>query len=270
MSFFLLTNFIDRSIINTAYPINVGIFIDVKERLNDPLYQAPQEIHTLEVKGKIQQYALIAPHLNNEEKPKGTVVFFHGNAVSIHELDVFDLMQQRFPKYNIIMIEYPGYPGSEGTPSKKNISTVTDIIFDHIKEHHSGFLSENLIACGESIGGYHAARFAQKNTDLVKGLVLVSTYSSTINTKGFQLLARIVKKISDEEILDTESILKTLPPDIAVSIGHGRNDHIFGVKMNADKNFEASQASNKHIEIFENSGHYLYPPEFQQILKNLY
>lgn len=266
MSFFLFPNFIDRSIIKTSYPLDVGIFTDVKERLNDPLYEHPQEIHQLEIKGEIQQYALIAPHT---KKVKSTVVFFHGNAVSIHDLDMFSLMRQRFPGYNIIIIEYPGYPGSKGKPFKNNISKITDIIFDHIRENHSDFLNENLIVCGESIGGYHAARFAQKHSDAVKGLMLVSTYSSTINTKGLQLLARIAEKISDREILDTESILKTLPPEIAVSIGHGRDDHIFGVEMNAKKNFEASQALNKHIEIFENSGHYLYPAEFHQILMGL-
>jgi len=118
---------------------------------------------------KIRGWKLLA-----KENPKGTVLFFHGNAqnISYHIESVHWL-----PKagYNVILMDYQGYGPSEGTPSvKKAISDIRLSLLEFQSEVRP------LILYGQSIG---ASLSITALSDLepgikIDGIVLESPFAS--------------------------------------------------------------------------------------------
>ena len=251
---------IDYIVVDAAYRISN------RKKTNTAQTSTSENITTFEIDTNKYQYATICS--KNPEQIKGTVFFFHGNGDSIQKLFEKNLKQHLreriFPYYNVVMVEYPSYSESNGTPYQKNIEKATDEIFKHISDPKKSFIKGDIIACGQSIGGYHAAKFAQKHQDKVKGLMLMSTYSNlfktvnpinlpipVINNIAFCTLSIIRELLCSTEILNTEEILRSLPPKMPVTIIHGAKDRIFDVESNAQRNYEASRSLTKSIKIYQ-------------------
>ena len=110
------------------------------------------------------------PHPEAEK----TVLFFHGNGGNIsHRGDSLYIFHKL--KLNILIIDYPGYGGSEGEPSEKGLYQSATAAWQYLVSDKK-INPENIIIFGRSLGGAVAVDLASR----VKagGVVLESTFSS--------------------------------------------------------------------------------------------
>lgn len=120
-------------------------------------------------KTKVRGWKLLA-----QGTPKGTVLFFHGNAqnISYHIGNVYWLPKAGF---NVILIDYQGYGPSEGSPSVVN--AISDI---RLALHEFQGETRPLIVYGQSIGASLtiSALSNLKPTIKIDGVVLESPFAS--------------------------------------------------------------------------------------------
>lgn len=102
------------------------------------------------------------------------VLFFHGNGASVG----FGRRNNSFLTghgWDLIAVEYRGYPGSGGTPSEEGMALDAMAAWRYATET-VGIESSRLVLYGRSLGGGVASRLASKVEPA--GLVLESTFTS--------------------------------------------------------------------------------------------
>jgi fermentation-respiration switch protein FrsA (DUF1100 family) len=145
------------------------------------------------------------------------LLWFHGNAGNLsHRLDNIQMLRKH--QIACFIIDYRGYGRSEGEPEEQGIYLDAEAAYDFLIRQ-KGFLSENIILFGRSLGGGVAAELALRKK--CAGLILESTFTS---------VGAMARKIMP--ILPTTRILKnqfnTLNKieqiNVPVLIIHGKND----------------------------------------------
>lgn len=107
-------------------------------------------------------------------RPAGSdaVIYFGGNAEDVSaDLPAFS---KEFLNYAIYLLHYPGYGGSAGHPTEKNITAAAFALFDEVHRHHA-----NVILIGRSLGTGIAVHIASQRT--VARLVLVTPYDCLVD-----------------------------------------------------------------------------------------
>jgi hypothetical protein len=108
------------------------------------------------------------------------VVVFHGNAgYALHRdyiINGFLALDDQQP-WTIYIFEYPGYGAREGQPSEKHIKATAG-------EAVAGLFNENydrLFLVGESIGTGVATHLAEKFSERIKGILLITPFTSLVD-----------------------------------------------------------------------------------------
>lgn len=128
------------------------------------------EIVELKLANKINISGWYLPHPDAEK----TILFFHGNGGNIsHRGDSIYIFHKL--KLNILIIDYPGYGDSDGTPSESGLYQSADAAWQYLVSNKK-VKHENIIIFGRSLGGAVAVDLASR----VKagGVILESTFSS--------------------------------------------------------------------------------------------
>lgn len=213
--------------------------------------------------GKMAQYRIIKPELENDQTPKGVVFFYHSNGNSIYNNNEEE-MQKRFPGYIIVMPEYVGYPGSDGYSNKENVKKglreLEEYILNNedIVKNNIGY-EKDVMFIGSSLGGKFAAKGARRlqesrdkgkiNAEGKIHLVLANTYSDSMNAIPI-VFRTIAQGLTYKVELKTNKDLKKIAPDVDVVCYHSSDDELFGNKEeNAEKNLNTSYAINKNLII---------------------
>lgn len=91
------------------------------------------------------------------DKPKGTIVQFHGNAqnISTHFFSLIWLIEHG---YNLFTFDYRGYAKSEGKPSQAGIYQDALAAFDKAREFNQLHGNGKFVIYGQSTGGAIALR----------------------------------------------------------------------------------------------------------------
>lgn len=84
-----------------------------------------------------------------------TVMVFHGNASSI-DSNMHIFRDLHAAGYGVWSVGYPGYPGSDGTPSQKDITAAAIDQYTHL----SGLGVESIVFYGTSLGSGVAAQLS--------------------------------------------------------------------------------------------------------------
>ena len=100
------------------------------------------------------------------------VVYFGGNAEDV-SLDLPDF-SSTFPNAAIYLLHYPGYGGSAGHPTEKNILAAAIVLFDEVRAQHA-----NVTLIGRSLGTGVAIHVASQRP--VTRLVLITPYDSLVD-----------------------------------------------------------------------------------------
>lgn len=93
------------------------------------------------------------------DSTKGVIIYFHGNAGSLHTwLTVAD--QFMFDHYDVVIMDYPGYGKSKGELSEVNLFKDAQSVYDTIAKMYA---QSQIIVYGRSIGTGIAAQVGSVN-----------------------------------------------------------------------------------------------------------
>jgi len=108
------------------------------------------------------------------EKPRGVVLFCHGNAGNIsHRIEIAAYLRRM--GLSALLFDYRGYGRSEGTPTERGTYLDAEAAWNWLVEQR-GVAPRRIVAWGESLGGPIAARLATERR--LGALVLQSTFTS--------------------------------------------------------------------------------------------
>lgn len=122
--------------------------------------------------GRVEAWYL--PPLAASAAPAPVLVFFHGNGELIDFLG-FDFQVPRQWGMGVLLVEYPGYGRSDGSPSEASVTLAVLAAHDWIRSQPS-LDGMKVVAYGRSLGGGAAAILAAQRG--AAALVLESTFTS--------------------------------------------------------------------------------------------
>lgn len=124
----------------------------------------------LEASDGVRIHGWYIPH----PQPRGTLLFFHGNAGNIGDrLESIAIFHRL--NLNILIIDYHGYGKSEGSPGEAESYRDAEAAWRHLVEARS-IPPETIALFGRSLGGCVAAWLAARVEPA--GLILESTFTS--------------------------------------------------------------------------------------------
>tara|TARA_B110001454_G_C12722566_1_gene435434 strand:- start:7251 stop:8357 length:1107 start_codon:yes stop_codon:yes gene_type:complete len=122
-------------------------------------------------KEKVQKYhsiaGIVTTNLNKKNAP--VIILFSSATHNLYSATTLDVTQDLTRHgFIVVMMEYPGYGGSMGTPSKDNWQLASDGLVVFIRK----LLPENSIfLMGHSIGGPVALETAAHHPELISGVI---------------------------------------------------------------------------------------------------
>jgi len=144
------------------------------------------------------------------------VIFTHGNAEVVD--DMTGAMEAlRSKGLHVLLVEYPGYSGADGMPTRESIDEASAAAFDWLVARKD-VDAQRIIAMGVSVGGAPAAELTQKRP--VRALVLLSTFTAVREfASGYGLPGWLVRDDFNSE----QRVREFAGP---VLVAHGRRDEI--------------------------------------------
>jgi pimeloyl-ACP methyl ester carboxylesterase len=123
--------------------------------------------------GNIEAWFL-PPEPINKIEPSPAVIFAHGNG------ELIDFWPDELSRFNhfgigVMLLEYPGYGRSEGTPSQKSITETFNNAYDILIERKD-VDPNKIVLFGRSLGGGALCTLAAMRPSAV--LILMSTFTS--------------------------------------------------------------------------------------------
>jgi len=161
---------------------------------------------------------LLMPEFRLKQKVP-LLIYAHGNAeVAIWSADSFaELLQQGIA---VLLLEYPGYGGAEGSPGFESIRIAALSAYDEMVKRQE-FDAETIMVYGRSIGGGAAALMVSERQ--VAGLGLESSFStlaSLVAEKGLPSALLLDR-------FDNIAIVQNL--EIPVFLYHGTKDIVIPI-----------------------------------------
>ncbi|HSC52805.1 MAG TPA: alpha/beta fold hydrolase [Phnomibacter sp.] len=106
------------------------------------------------------------------QKPKGLILYFHGNSRSIKGWGKYARDFYRY-QYDVVLVDYRGFGKSTGKRSEKNMLKDMQFVYDTLA---ATYTEDHLIVYGRSIGSGFAAKIASDNDP--RFLILDAPYYS--------------------------------------------------------------------------------------------
>ncbi len=149
-------------------------------------------------------------------KPAPAVIFGHGNA------ELIDFCPEELKSFTrigigVLLIEYPGYGRSEGSPSQKSISHAFNAGYDYLVSRKD-VDPNRIILFGRSVGGGAVCALASNRPSAA--LILQSTFTS-VRAFALRFLA---PGLLVRDPFDNLSVVSTYPGPVLII--HGKNDDI--------------------------------------------
>jgi predicted esterase len=251
---------LDMIIVHISFPS-----FGVEKTQSTLLKQASEEVKQKYKKAQESIYATSDGYkykIIKNPRATETVVLFHGNGEIINPTLYKDkdgnvcLWDDNHiygcPNKNIIIMEYPSYCKVPGRPTKENLDKMMEKCWADIKSQHLELVQNKVIVAGLSVGGYCAVKFAKDYAQDFKGLMLLNTYSSTLDILP-TWLSSIFKYITTES-LSVEEQLQDMPnKEMPIIICEAENDRLFD-KSHAQKNLNAIKSKLHNAEIITSPG----------------
>jgi pimeloyl-ACP methyl ester carboxylesterase len=144
------------------------------------------------------------------------VIFTHGNAEIVDDMTT-SMQALRAQGFHVMLLEYPGYSGADGMPTRESIDEASAAAFDWLAARKD-VDAQRIIAMGVSVGGAPAAELTQKRP--VRALVLLSTFTAVREfAAGYGLPGWLVRDDFNSE----QRVREFAGP---VLVAHGRRDEI--------------------------------------------
>ena len=165
--------------------------------------------------GKVEAW-FIQPAMSHRIEPAPAVIFAHGNA------ELVDFWPEQLKTFTslglgVLLVEYPGYGRSEGSPSQKSITEAFVAAYDWLVEK-ADVDPTRIVMFGRSLGGGVVCALAAERQ--AAALVLMSTFTS-VRACAIKFLAPSFL------VLDPFDNLRVVSSYSGpVLVVHGRNDNL--------------------------------------------
>jgi uncharacterized protein len=171
----VLLAFAGRHFLHRLYHAQVPTFFPGTRRDAPPQPHGPGiEVLRVAVTGGTTE-SLFLPATDGAAGPKPLVIFAHGNSALIDDwLTALEGFRKR--GVGVLLVEYPGYGRSAGTPSEASIRAALDSAYDRIIADPRVDPSR-IIGFGQSFGGAAIGLLAQDRP--LRALILMSTFTSS-------------------------------------------------------------------------------------------
>lgn len=170
--------------------------------------------------GKVETWFL-PPFGTDNVKPYPVMILAHGNGelIDYYPVGVTYLRQLGL---GILLVEYPGYGRSDGTPSKQTIAETFTIAYDFIAFRDE--VDENqIVLFGVSLGGGAVCELAQARP--TTALILMSTFTSAKEfAQRLYLLPILIR-----DPFDNLAVVRDYPGQVLVI--HGTRDELIPYEM---------------------------------------
>lgn len=187
--------------------------------------------------------------------PSPAMIFAHGNAEVIDGL-VPEFRPIAALGMAVLLVEYPGYGRSEGTPSEASITAAMVAAYDHLAARPEVDPSR-IVLYGRSLGGGAACVLAARRPSA--GLILISTFTSVRSfARRYGVPAVLVR-----DPFDNLAVIRSYPGPILVI--HGRHDEV--ISYSHAKNLY--QAAPDGELITYECGHNDCPPDPRRFIRDL-
>ena len=158
--------------------------------------------------------------INPQEKPKGTILYAHGNGQNVSQLPEYANKLREDFRCNVLIFDYAGYGKSEGKPTAPGVLDDGLAALKYLNQQE-GIPINQIIVYGFSLGGSVAVDLAYKND--VKAMIVQSSFSS-LGEMGRKMLPLFPAEYFLREQL--ASIKKIGNVRCPVFISHGRADRV--------------------------------------------
>lgn len=197
--------------------------------------------------GKIETWFL-SPSDGHVTQPVPAVIFAHGNGELI---DFWPLELKHFNQMGIgvLLVEYPGYGRSAGSPSQATVQETFIAAYDVLAARQDVDASR-IILFGRSLGGGAVCTLADKRPSAA--LILMSAFTSTCSFASKYLAPKFLVR----DPFDNLAAVKVYPGPVLIM--HGRYDEVVSYQHGT----VLYQAARQGKMITYNSGHNDCPPNW--------
>jgi pimeloyl-ACP methyl ester carboxylesterase len=204
--------------------------------------------------GKIETWYL-PPVSELQAKPAPAVIFGHGNGELI---DYWPEALQHFNRIGIglLLVEYPGYGRSSGTPSQKSITATFVGAYDALVSREDVDPSR-IVLFGRSLGGGAVCALARQRPSAA--LILMSSFTSVQSMAAKFLVPKFLIR---DPFNNLEFIKGYKGPVLVI---HGQDDRIVPFAHGANLH---RAAKNSRLITYE-SGHNDCPPDWNQFWQDI-
>jgi len=204
--------------------------------------------------GKIETW-FIPPLSKHGQGPRPAVIFAHGNA------EIIDQWPETLKKFTelgigVLLVEYPGYGRSKGSPSQKSITEAFVAAYDVLIAREDVDPS-GIILVGRSIGGGVACALAAKRPSAM--LILMSTFISTKTMASKYFVPGFLAL----DTFDNISTVRSYPGTVLVV--HGKNDELIPYRHGV----ALFNAAKRGKMLTYNCGHNDCPPDWDIFRKEI-
>ena len=155
------------------------------------------------------------------DSAKATILFFHGNGGNIAmRYDKF--RQLNAAGYSVFMLGYPGYGGSEGSPSEPAFIEAGQLAYNYLLEQ--GLQTGNIVIYGESIGSGVAVQLAAAKD--AQALILEAPMNSVREIAELVYWFIPVRMILKDTFLSSDYIKNI---DMPLFVIHGDRDGVIPI-----------------------------------------
>jgi len=181
-------------------------------------------------------------------KPTPVVMFAHGNG------ELIDFWPQELKNFNrmglgVLLVEYPGYGRSEGSPSQATVEETFIAAYDALAARKDVDASK-IILFGRSLGGGAVCALAAQRP--TAALILMSTFTSARSFASKYLAPKFMVR----DPFDNLTAVKSYPGPVLVM--HGRFDEVIPYRHGVSLN----QVARHSKLITYPSGHNDCPPNW--------
>jgi len=204
--------------------------------------------------GKIEAWFL-PPDPVNKTTPAPAVIFAHGNG------ELIDFWPHELKKFNgfgvgVLLVEYPGYGRSQGTPSQKNITEAFNRAYDVLIERQD-VDPNKIILFGRSVGGGAVCALALQRPSAA--LILMSAFISVRSFAKRYLAPAVLIR----DPFDNLSVVREYKgPTLVI---HGEFDEVIPYSHG----MTLYRASRNATMITYKSGHNDCPPNWKVFWKDI-
>ena len=187
--------------------------------------------------------------------PAPAIIFAHGNAERI-DLCTGELMPFTALGIGVLLVEYPGYGQSSGTPSQKSITAAFLAAYDMLAARHDVDPSKNVFY-GRSLGGGAVCALAAERP--AAALILASTFTGIRSMASRYLVPGFMVR----DPFDNLTVVRNFSGPVLIV--HGRYDDIIPFHHGTT----LQKAAHRATLLAYDCGHNDCPPDAERFWRDI-